>query len=145
MATGLRSLTRLRLAAGIWMVLVAAGLAWIGCRIVLGHGNAWLLHANILTAAVVLYACCFVNFNGTIADFNVRHCREAGGDGAPIDLAYLRRLGPEVALRRIAPKLADYRRAYVANHYVRDLDAELYERLQDWRGWTLRRGRPATR
>ena len=137
------SLTRLRLAAGIWMALVAAGLAWIACRIVLRRSNAWLLHANLLTAGVVLYACCFVNFNGFIAEFNVRHCRETAGGGEPIDLAYLRRLGPEAlpALRRVLPLIADGPRSLIAKTYAGELEARLDETLSDWRGWTLRRGR----
>ena len=136
-------LTRLRLAAGVWMVLVAAGLAWIGCRIVLRRDNAWLLHANLLTAGVVLYACCFMNVGGTVADFNARHCREAGGEGAPLDLAYLRHLGPEAlpALRRVMPLLADPRRAELATAHAQELDTELAEKLSDWHGWTMRRSR----
>ena len=137
------SLTRLRLAAGVWMVLVAAGLAWIGCRIVLRRPNAWLLHANLLTAAVVLYGCCFLNAGGTVADFNARHCREAGGEGAPIDLEYLRSLGPTAlpALRRVAPLLDDLERVHLADDYAGQLNAELAGQLSDWRGWTMRRSR----
>jgi hypothetical protein len=137
------SLTRLRLAAGIWMALVAAGLAWIACRIVLRRGNTWLLHANLLTAAVVLYACCFLNVNGFIADFNVRHCRESGGGGQPIDVAYLQSLGPEAlpALRLAASRTADTRSAATADDALSELDGRLTRTLSDWRGWTLRRGR----
>ena len=32
------------------MALVAAGLVWVVCRIVLRRSNAWLLHANVLNA-----------------------------------------------------------------------------------------------
>jgi len=137
------SLTRLRLAAGIWMALVAAGLAWIACRIVLRRSNAWLLHANLLSAAVVLYGCCFVNFNGFIADFNVRHCRETGGGGPPLDVGYLKSLGAEAlpALRLAASRTADVRVATTADACALDLDAKLNQALSDWRGWTLRRGR----
>jgi hypothetical protein len=137
------SLTRLRLAAGIWMALVAAGLAWIACRIVLRCSNAWLLHANLLTAGVMLYACCFLNFNGFIADFNVRHCLETAGGGAPIDLHYLRGLGPEAlpALRHISPLLRDRQRTITSAEFMDRLEAQLRAELSDWRGWTLRRGR----
>jgi hypothetical protein len=140
---GVYSLTRLRLAAGVWMVLVAAGLVWIGCRILLGRGNAWLLNANVLTALAVLYACCFVNIDAVIADYNVAHCREAGGEGVAIDVDYLRGLGPDAlpALRRVTPMLPDEWRRGAAQTCVNALERELRDDLADWRGWTLRRSR----
>ena len=135
------SLTRLRLAAGLWMVLVAAGLVWIGCRIVFRRDNAWLLNANVLTTLAMLYGSCFVNLDGFIADYNVDHCREAGGEGAEIDLDYLRDLGPDAlpALRQVTPLLDGPARRRAALAHVSALDQELREDLADWRGWTLRR------
>ena len=52
------SLTRWRIAAGIWMLLVAIGLITLVARIVRRYDNRWLIQANTLTAGVVLYACC---------------------------------------------------------------------------------------
>jgi hypothetical protein len=137
------SLTRLRVAAGVWMLLVATGLVWIGCRIVFRRDNAWLLNANVLTALAVLYACCFVNFDRVIADYNVAHCREAGGEGVAIDTDYLYALGPDAlpALRRVTPMLKDSRRRRAAEAYGVALRTRLREDLSDWRGWTLRRWR----
>jgi uncharacterized protein DUF4153 len=142
---GVYSLTRLRVASGVWMLLVATGLVWIGCRIVFRRGNGWLLDANVLTAAAVLYACCFVNFDRVIADYNVDHCREAGGGGIAIDLEYLRDLGPDAlpALRRAAPLLGTPERRRAAGGYADELRAGLLDDLRDWRGWTLRRWRIA--
>lgn len=139
---GVYSLTRLRVAAGVWMLLVATGLIWIGCRIVFRRDNAWLLNANVLTALAVLYACCFINFDRVIADYNVAHCHEAGGEGVAIDLEYLKELGIESlpALRWIAPALEPQRQR-AAEAYADGLLDELREDLRDWRGWTLRRGR----
>lgn len=139
------SLTRLRLAAGVWMGLVALGLVWIVARLLLKRANVWLLNANVLTAAAVLYACGFLNFDGFIADYNVRHCREAGGTGSAIDLDYLRELGPEAlpALRRIELHLTDPHQRRAAALAAQDADAELREALADWRGWTYRRHRIA--
>ena len=140
---GVYSLTRLRVAAGVWMLLVATGLVWIGCRIVFRRGNAWLLNANVLTTLAVLYACCFVNFDRVIADYNVAHCREAGGEGVPIDADYLYSLGPDAlpALRRVTPTLADGKRRRAAEAYCVALTSQLRDELKDWRGWTLRRWR----
>ena len=140
---GVYSLTRLRVAAGVWMMLVAAGLVWIGCRIVFRRDNAWLLNANVLTATAVLYACCFVNIDKCIADYNVDHCREAGGGGVPIDVEYLASLGPDAlpALRRLAPRLPGAQRQEQVLAHVAALEAELADDLSNWRGWTLRRAR----
>src|SRR6185369_3824880 len=86
-------LTRLRVASAIWFLLVALGLFYIIRRIVAGRSNAWLVNINALTALIVLYPCCFVNFDGYIADFNAMHCQEAGGEGIAVDLDYMRDLG----------------------------------------------------
>lgn len=139
------SLTRLRLAAGVWMVLVAAGLLWIVWRLLRGRSNAWLLHANVLTTLAVLYAASFMNFDGFIADYNVRHCRETAGTGADLDVAYLRDLGPEAlpALRTAAPHLTDPAQQQAAAGAARAAEAELRESLSDWRSWTYRRHRLA--
>src|SRR6185369_627827 len=114
-----------------------------GCRIVFRRDNAWLLNANVLTTLAVLYACCFVNFDRVIADYNVAHCREAGGEGVPIDADYLYSLGPDAlpALRRVTPTLADGKRRRAAEAYCVALTSQLRDELKDWRGWTLRRWR----
>ena len=70
---GIYALTYWRVAAFIWMGLVAAGLALIIARIALGKSNKWLLTANLLTLSATLYACCFINFAGLIAGYNVDH------------------------------------------------------------------------
>lgn len=156
------SLSRWRVAAFIWMGLVAAGLGWIAWRIVSERSNAWLIKMNVLTATAVIYACCFINFDRIIANYNVRHCYEITGKGAFLDLEYLDRLGPDSL-----PALAWYEKrtraenpitsltqdgnAPTLNHFV-DHDApilikQLKHRLQDnlsnWRGWSYRRHRLA--
>ncbi|TAL34593.1 MAG: DUF4173 domain-containing protein, partial [Alphaproteobacteria bacterium] len=70
------SLTYLRIAALIWMGLVALGLALITVRVFLARTNMWLINMNVLALAATLYACCFVNFDRLIADYNVRHAKE---------------------------------------------------------------------
>ncbi len=139
------SLTRWRLAAAIWMSLVAMGLIWIGWRIVAGRSNRWLVNVNAMTATILLYLCCFADFDGFIANYNVRHCREATGEGAPIDLRYLRDLGPEAlpALKWLAPKIKSEGDVLRAQTVVKELYVELNTSLADWRGWTLQRERLA--
>ena len=80
---GIYSLTYWRVAAFVWMGLVAAGLALIIVRIALGKSNQWLLSANLLTLSVTLYACCYINFAGLIAGYNVDHSLEMTGQGVP--------------------------------------------------------------
>src|SRR6185312_11342584 len=70
------SLTYLRIAAFIWMALVAIGLVLILTQIVRGKSNAWLLSANAISLALVLYSCCFLNAPWLVAYYNVEHCRE---------------------------------------------------------------------
>ncbi|TPL38930.1 DUF4173 domain-containing protein [Mesorhizobium sp. B2-4-6] len=88
------ALTYLRIAAFIWMGLVAAGLALIVARIALQKSGEWLLSANLVTLSATLYACCFVNFAATIANYNVDHSLEMTGKGVPLDIWHIRSLGP---------------------------------------------------
>jgi Domain of unknown function (DUF4153) len=87
------SLTYMRLAAFIWMLLVAAGLLLILIQIKLGKPNSWLLAANAITLATVLYGCCFLNAPRLIASYNIEHSREIGGSGPYLDFNYLASLG----------------------------------------------------
>ena len=88
-------LTWWRVAAFIWMLLVAFGLLLIVARIALNRSNGWLIRANLITLTATLYVCSLVNFAALIADYNVSHSREAAGKGVGIDLNYLFHLGPQ--------------------------------------------------
>jgi len=61
------SLTRWRIAAAIWMLLVAIGLVWLIARIAAARSNAWMINANALTASAVLALCALVPFDELIA------------------------------------------------------------------------------
>lgn len=93
------SLSELRVAAAVWMALVAAGLVLILFRLLLRQSNKWLINANLVVLLAVLLGCCFADIRGFIASYNVLHCREtapdaeAGQTRAPLDLKYLRELG----------------------------------------------------
>lgn len=88
-------LTYWRIAAFIWMGLVALGLILIVARIALNRSNRWLVGANLIALTIVLYSCSLVNFDAFIADYNVVHSREVSGKGAQIDIPYLGQLGPQ--------------------------------------------------
>ncbi|WP_441233740.1 DUF4153 domain-containing protein [Bradyrhizobium sp. 930_D9_N1_4] len=88
-------LTYWRIAAFIWMGLVALGLILIMARIALDRSNRWLVGANLIALTIVLYGCSLVNFDAFIADYNVAHSREGSGKGLSIDINYLTQLGPQ--------------------------------------------------
>lgn len=141
----LTELTRLRVASTIWFILVGCGLFFIVWRIVKGRSNAWLINANAIAALAILYPCCFINFDGMIANFNARHCAEAGGGGSSLDIGYFERLGTPAlpALDSVRDKLTvDWRRDWAKN-VSEQLHAELHADLNDWRAWTWRRSRSA--
>ncbi|HNX36432.1 MAG TPA: DUF4173 domain-containing protein [Kiritimatiellia bacterium] len=136
------SLSRLRLAAGVWMFLVACGLVWIFARIFARRPNLWLIKANVVTALTVLTAYGLWTPNMFIAEFNVRHCRETGHPTAqPIDLRYLSRLGYDAlpALVRLEREVQDQPLARKVRPVIDRLSKTLDARLGDWRGVTLKR------
>ncbi|EBU8131884.1 DUF4173 domain-containing protein [Salmonella enterica subsp. enterica] len=141
------ALTYWRVAAFVWMGLVGVGLALILARIALEKSNGWLVTANLAALSAVLYCCCFINFAGRVADFNVAHGREAGGVGLPVDLTYLADLGPQtipaldrlIALRGpIDPACRAQRAAPCAAELRDHLAAEVSQWRFDWRNWTVR-------
>ena len=134
------SLTRLRIAALVWMVLVGLGLVLICWRMLRGKSGAWLINANAAAALLVLVAACVVDLGAVAAAWNVRHAREVGGRGPELDVCYLNQLGPsalvslvELERRSTSPELTD-RVAWVREWGM----IRLRERQSDWRGWTLR-------
>ena len=88
-------LTTLRIAAFIWMVLVAVGLVLIVARIILKQSNGWLVRMNLISLTATLYVCALINFPAIIADYNVTHAEEASGKGVNLDINYLYALGPQ--------------------------------------------------
>ena len=139
------SLTLLRVAAFLWMGLVAAGLALILARIALARPNSWLVGANLCTLAFTLWAASLADLDGLVARYNVAHCREISGAGTSLDVDYLVGLGPGA--------IPAFDR-FIALQPVRDHDRPLREQRQrladrfaarpdDWRGWSFRDARLA--
>ena len=137
------SLTRLRIAALVWMALVAIGLVLICIRLWRGKSGAWLINANLAAALAALTACSAIDLGAVAAAWNVRHAREAGGRGAPLDLCYLNALNGSALLplvelesRPIGPRF----RARVS--WTRNLIMDRLGTSQgDWHGWTFRNAR----
>jgi hypothetical protein len=129
------SLTYLRVAAFIWMALVAIGLMLIAARIAFGQANSWLVRANLISLVAAVYVCCFLNFPSITAEYNVTHSREMSGEGVTLDTAYLLSLGPQAipALDRYLerqqnapPLLAGERNSLAYAHLAH---------ARDWRAW----------
>jgi len=134
------SLTVLRIAALIWMALVAVGLVLIVWRMLRNKSGAWLINANAIAAGLVLFACTIVDLGAVAATWNVRHAREAGGAGQPLDLCYLNQLDSSaltalVELEQrpgLAPAFAG-RLAWVRSQTMRQTGIRL-----EGAGWTWR-------
>jgi hypothetical protein len=131
------SLTYLRVAALIWMLLVAAGLVLIIARIARGRSNGWLIKCNAVVLAVTLYVCSLVNFPGLIAEFNVSHSWEVTREGEPLDVSYLCGLGVQALPAMI--KITEQR---LAPLHLKPCHAELTHEqaagTADWRRWSYR-------
>jgi hypothetical protein len=130
-------LTYWRIAAFVWMLLVAIGLLLIVARIALQRSDHWLIRANLITLTGALYICSLVNFAAIIADYNVAHSREASGKGVMIDMHYLSLLGPQALpaldnafqLRAVDTSLVSHRNSLVER---------LRQDTGSWRAWSFR-------
>ncbi|MBP2671161.1 MAG: hypothetical protein H6Q85_1227, partial [candidate division NC10 bacterium] len=85
------SLTLWRVAAFVWMGLVAFGFGTILIRILFGQSTPWLVNVNAGAVLLALWACCFVDFAGLVTGFNVAHSRQATGQGPDLDFNYIAR------------------------------------------------------
>ena len=136
---GAYSLTRLRIAALVWMALVAVGLVLIAWRMLTMRSAQWLKNANAVAAGVVLTLSSVVNFGAVTAAWNVRHARSA----TDLDLCYLVDLGPasllpmiELERRAQGPRLRDQ-----ATFLRSRLLIDLMRNQTDWHSWTWRNAR----
>lgn len=130
------SLTYLRFAAFIWMVLVAIGLVLILIQIELKKSNGWLLSANAISLVLALYACCFINMPYLVASYNVQHSQEIAGAGPKLDLCYLGSLGPQAE-----PALRPHLKQIPALEHVISRGRNANHRLgyhENWRAWGFR-------
>lgn len=134
------ALTLLRVAAFVWMGLVAVGLALIVARIALRRSNTWLIGANAAAFVLVVYACSLTNVAALVADTNVRHSLD-GSAFQTFDLDYAMSLGPQAipALDRYARAtggMSDDQLVWRAEQAAAQRNS-----LRDWRSWTYRGAR----
>lgn len=133
------SLTIVRLAAFVWMGLVAVGLVLIVVRIALRRSNAWLLAANGLALVAVVYVFAFVNVAAFVADYNVAHSSDLGAGEQSFDVRYAMSLGPQ-AIPAVDRYLATRRDLTddVVVRWRRTVAANQSVAMADWHGWTFR-------
>lgn len=138
---GVYSLTPIRLAALVWMGLVAVGLVLILLRILWRRTNRWLIATNLLALSVTLYGWAAFDVDAYIARFNVEHSREFGGEAEPLHASYLTSLGPNAI-----PAIDAYLAQPAGNEYNRDqmrnarnsMAIAVLDGPADWRSWTWR-------
>lgn len=137
------SLTRMRIAALIWMGLVATGLVLILWRLLRGRSSGWLINANLTAAGVVLAACSVVDLGAIAAGWNIRHAREVGGRGVALDLGYMYDLdgAAVVPLAQLERQPLPVKLLCEVSEARRNLVGELRERQTRPLGWRWRDAR----
>jgi hypothetical protein len=137
------SLTRMRIAALLWMALVALGLVLICWRLLARKSSGWLLNANVLAAGFVLLGCSVVDLGAVAASWNVRHAREVGGKGVNLDVCYFGDLKGSgvVSLSELERRLppGEFRDRVAWKRRV--LVARVAKQQAEWRGWRWRDAR----
>lgn len=148
------SLTYLRIAAFVWMFLVAAGLILIVTRIAARRSNAWLVKANIVVLAATLYICAFVNFPHLVASYNIAHSKLFSAEGISLDQRYICQLGPYAIPEMDKLFAAEWRTSGSAEnkptvsrlssstvdlkYCAPRLAWQHQERMANWRAWSYR-------
>ena len=139
------ALTYLRVAAFIWMGLVACGLGWIIIRSILNKSNTWLINANVITALIVLYITSFVNIGTMIAHYNVQYSKAVSGTGVHLDTYYLEHIIGSYSIPALI-KYSEYGKVHdrvlyrdgIEEHFdtIEEMTSELRTDMDDWRRWT---------
>lgn len=144
------SLTSLRVAAFVWMLMVAIGLVLILVQILTRRSVGWLVSGNAVALALTLYGYSFVDTAVVIANYNIRHSVEMRGEGPSLDTDYLFSLGASAvpAIDRYAPRIAAAGHVSPNSSWGRSsgwVQARRYGLVSshhvvqaDWRAWSFR-------
>ena len=141
------SLTELRVAAALWMLLVACGLCLILYKIWTNRNLAWLVWANGGALLVLLLFVMLFDVRGYIAEYNLAHCREVvketkeGIQPVPLDTKYLCSLGyPALpALLKAEEKGIEIPPTRFGDDQIQEKYLQLSKDLDNWRTFTLHR------
>ena len=135
-------LTELRLAAFVWMGLVALGLMLIIARIAWRRSGAWLVSRNTVVLGVTLIVATLMNTSAFIADYNVSKWLGDPDRVTAIDTGYLMRLGPQaiLAVDRLlaAPNNMSDDDAWRLFEWRASCARIILTRSEDWRAFTIR-------
>lgn len=117
-------LTHLRVAAMIWMVVVALGLVLLVLQILWRKSAGWMLRGAAVIGLVAVYGASLTNISGLVA-------RQQLTQG-PLDVSYVCSLneGAAVEVQRLKPDLCEMR-----------YSAPRLSTPQDWREWGFRNAR----
>lgn len=132
------SLTELRIAALLWMGLVALGLLLVMWRLLRDKSASWLINSNAAAALALLMGCSFVDLDAVSARYNVAHARELGGSGAALDICHLQGMGVSAitALARLEQRPAPEAIHLWARLLRENAQAELTRDLAEYR-WSV--------
>jgi hypothetical protein len=132
------SLTHTRIAALIFMFLVAAGLVLICLRIAGNRDGTWLVNSNALCLAVVLALCSYINFDSVIMRWNLRQSLDSPERIVRLDTSYLHGLDGSGALVPLAEATRD-NIAFSSDlvELRHEMQTRLEEQQADWRRWTI--------
>ncbi|WP_299586531.1 DUF4153 domain-containing protein [uncultured Tateyamaria sp.] len=122
-------LTRLRLAAYIWMDVVAVGLGITAQQVWQDRPTGWMTTRCAILGAVVLYACTIVNFDNLVAQHNLTR-------NVPEDRKMLCELS-EAAMPAITRLTGMHASAFCDRYYFHPT---LFQ-PDDWREWGFRNWR----
>lgn len=118
-------LTRLRLAAYIWMALVGVGLCMITWQVIAHRGNGWLMRRLVLVGAATIYGATLYSFDAAIVRHNLTH-------NVPLDRYYLCNLGPAAL-----PAIRSFE-AQIGEPLCTVYQAPQTPEFADWREWGFR-------
>lgn len=141
------SLTYLRVAALIWMGLVAFGLFLIIVKIQFNKDNLWLINTNFCSLVATILICNFINFGSIISWHNVKHCQEISKSNYKLDTNYLSSIGVEAlpatlwAISQISNNPNELELKISLNEIATKFKEELALNTGDWRSITLRQYR----
>lgn len=134
------SLTLLRLAGAGLIGFIGLCFLIVGRMIAGRKPMGWLAPRLTVAALIAVYGWGLIDAEGLIADFNLAHSREMGGDGPFLDTGYLKSLGPSAlpALATLRLQTPDPALQSSLRHSEHLLIAELEAAQSDWRRWSLR-------
>lgn len=121
---GAYGLTHLRLAALIWMIVVALGLCLVIVQVIRSKPACWLLTRAALLGVAALYASSFLSFSATIAEHNL-------SKEYVLDPGYVCSLGPH-ALPAVYAYEARVGHRLCAGPKITSIE------YADWREWGFR-------